>query len=75
MGGARGGGYPTLGLSPSVLTLCGRSGAQVHGRKWAALEAAVPTKTATQIRNFYQNYKTKARPMLQVEDPYKKHRY
>jgi len=35
--------------------------AQVHGRKWAQLEAAVPTKTATQIKNYYQNYKAKAR--------------
>jgi len=33
----------------------------VHGRKWAQLEAAVPTKTATQIKNYYQNYKTKVR--------------
>ncbi len=35
--------------------------AQVHGRKWAQLEAAVPTKTATQIKNYYQNYKAKVR--------------
>ena len=33
----------------------------MHGRKWAQLEAAVPTKTATQIKNYYQNYKTKVR--------------
>lgn len=32
---------------------------QAHGRKWAQLEAAVPTKTSTQIKNYYQNYKGK----------------
>ncbi|KAK9836331.1 hypothetical protein WJX81_006307 [Elliptochloris bilobata] len=32
---------------------------QAHGRKWAQLEAAVPTKTSMQIKNYYQNYKGK----------------
>lgn len=31
----------------------------VHGRDWDAMQAAVPTKTMTQVRNFYQNYKAK----------------
>lgn len=30
-----------------------------HGRDWNRLQEAVPTKTMTQIRNYYQNYRTK----------------
>lgn len=33
--------------------------AQAHGRNWEKLCAAVPTKTRTQIKNYYQNYKSK----------------
>lgn len=31
----------------------------LHGRNWERLQAAVPTKTLTQIRNYYQNYRSK----------------
>lgn len=34
---------------------------QVHGRSWAKLAEAVPTKTLTQIKNYYQNIKKKVR--------------
>jgi hypothetical protein len=30
-----------------------------YGRNWERLQAAVPTKTLTQIRNYYQNYRSK----------------
>ena len=33
----------------------------MHGRSWARLAEAVPTKTLTQIKNYYQNYKVKVR--------------
>ena len=33
--------------------------AQLHGRDWGHLAAAVPSKTLTQIKNYYQNYKVK----------------
>jgi len=32
---------------------------QAHGRDWDRLAAAVPGKTRTQIKNYYQNYKNK----------------
>ena len=32
---------------------------QVHGRDWKRLGEAVPTKTETQIKNYFQNYKQK----------------
>ena len=32
---------------------------QVHGRDWKRLGQAVPNKTETQIKNYFQNYKTK----------------
>ena len=32
---------------------------QLHGRDWGHLAAAVPSKTLTQIKNYYQNYKVK----------------
>ena len=34
---------------------------QLYGRDWAKLAAAVPSKTLTQIKNYYQNYKVKVR--------------
>ena len=34
---------------------------QLHGRDWGHLAAAVPSKTLTQIKNYYQNYKVKVR--------------
>ena len=34
---------------------------QVCGRNWKRLQEAVPSKTLTQIKNFYQNYKGKVR--------------
>ena len=37
-----------------------------HGRDWAQMQAAVPTKTMTQIRNFYQNYKAKHFDIIQL---------
>ena len=39
---------------------------QAHGRKWAQLEAAVPTKTSTQIKNYYQNYKGKVQRCTEI---------
>lgn len=36
----------------------------MHGRSWARLAEAVPTKTLTQIKNYYQNYKVKVRLRL-----------
>lgn len=33
----------------------------MHGRNWARLSEAVPSKTLTQIKNYYQNYKVKVR--------------
>ena len=32
---------------------------QVHGRDWKRLAQAVPNKTELQIKNYFQNYKTK----------------
>ncbi|BDA48420.1 probable nuclear receptor corepressor 1 at N-terminal half [Coccomyxa sp. Obi] len=32
---------------------------KLHGRNWARLSEAVPSKTLTQIKNYYQNYKVK----------------
>lgn len=32
---------------------------QTYGRDWQRLAEAVPGKTRTQIKNYYQNYKTK----------------
>ncbi|KAK9815578.1 hypothetical protein WJX72_006161 [[Myrmecia] bisecta] len=32
---------------------------KTYGRDWDRLQRAVPTKTITQIKNYYQNYKTK----------------
>ena len=32
---------------------------QVCGRDWGRLQEAVPKKTMTQIKNYYQNYKLK----------------
>ena len=34
---------------------------QVHGRDWKQLGRAVPNKTETQIKNYFQNYKSKVR--------------
>jgi hypothetical protein len=31
----------------------------VHGKDWNQLTALIPTKTAAQIRNYYQNYKNR----------------
>jgi hypothetical protein len=31
----------------------------IHGRKWDKLHEAVPSKTLTQVKNFYQNYRHK----------------
>ena len=36
---------------------------QVHGRDWKRLQEAIPTKTMTQIKNRYQNYKVKVRQL------------
>ena len=41
-----------------LLTLLGLY-LQVFGRDWARLQEAVPKKTMTQIKNYYQNYKLK----------------
>ena len=32
---------------------------QLHGRDWKQLGRAVPNKTETQIKNYFQNYKSK----------------
>ena len=32
---------------------------QAYGRDWSRLHAAVPAKTLTQIKNYYQNYRTR----------------
>lgn len=32
---------------------------QIHGRDWKQLGRAVPNKTETQIKNYFQNYKAK----------------
>ena len=37
---------------------------QLYGRDWAKLAAAVPSKTLTQIKNYYQNYKVKVCTLL-----------
>ncbi len=37
----------------------GRVRVQAHGRDWEKLCAAVPGKTRTQVKNYYQNYKGK----------------
>ena len=36
----------------------------MHGRNWARLSEAVPSKTLTQIKNYYQNYKVKVTSFL-----------
>jgi hypothetical protein len=33
------------------------AGFKAHGKTWAALARLVPTKTSSQIKNYYQNYK------------------
>ena len=32
---------------------------QAYGRDWSRLHSAVPAKTLTQIKNYYQNYRTR----------------
>jgi hypothetical protein len=32
---------------------------QVHGKDWKALASGIPSKTVNQIKNFFQNYRTK----------------
>lgn len=32
---------------------------QVHGKDWKTLAAGIPSKTVNQIKNFFQNYRTK----------------
>jgi len=42
---------------------------QVHGRDWKRLALAVPNKTELQIKNYFQNYKTKVQLTTQPSSP------
>ena len=51
-------------MCPSIISIkwpAGRSWVPVqqYGRDWKRLQEAVPGKTMTQIKNYYQNYKVK----------------
>jgi hypothetical protein len=48
----------------TVVVRLRRCGAQIHGREWSDIAVGIPTKTAAQVKNFYQNNKR----MLQLDD-------
>lgn len=39
--------------------LCSSFVLQMHGKDWSTLTDSIPTKTAAQIKNYYQNYKNR----------------
>jgi hypothetical protein len=58
-----------LARASGLFLTCESAGAaQLHGRNWAKLSEAVPSKTLTQIKNYYQNYKVKVRVSCSIKE-------